>query len=66
VILGGKYMDKVSIHREMAKLINIDIFFRDTRTDGQAILCLHGRWGRGETWIDFIYHYGETVPVRNK
>lgn len=42
---------------------NIDIFFRDTQTDVQAILCLHGRWGRGETWIDFIHHYGQKYRV---
>lgn len=56
-------MSKVAIHRAMAHLENIDIFFRDTKTDGQAILCLHGRWGRGETWVDFMQHYGEQYRV---
>ncbi len=56
-------MSAVSIHRKMAKLKNIDIFFRDTQTDGPAILCLHGRWGRGETWVDFMQHYGEKYRV---
>ena len=47
----------------MAKLKNIDIFYRDTKIEGQAILCLHGRWGRGETWVDFIQHYGKEYRV---
>lgn len=56
-------MENVTIHREMVNLKNINIFSRDTQTDGQAILCLHGRWGRGETWIDFMQHYGKQYRV---
>lgn len=56
-------MENVTLHREMVNLKNINIFSRDTRTDGQAILCLHGRWGRGETWIDFMQHYGKQYRV---
>jgi len=56
-------MEKARIYRDMARLKNIDIFYRDTRTEGPAILCLHGRWGRGETWVDFIQHYGERYRV---
>ncbi len=51
------------IHREIARLKDIDIFYRDTQTDAPAILCLHGRWGRGETWVDFIQHYGDHYRV---
>lgn len=56
-------MDTVKIHRSMAKLKDTDIFYRDTKTDGPAILCLHGRWGRGETWVDFMRHYGDRYRV---
>ncbi len=56
-------MEKVKIYRDMAKLKSIDIFYRDTKTECPAILCLHGRWGRGETWIDFIRHYGKNYRV---
>ena len=56
-------MGKVKIYRNMATLKNIDIFYRDTKTDGPGILCLHGRWGRGETWVDFIRHYGKAYRV---
>jgi pimeloyl-ACP methyl ester carboxylesterase len=51
------------IHRNTARLGGTDIFYFDTRTDGPAILCLHGRWGRAETWVDFIRHYGEKYRV---
>jgi 2-succinyl-6-hydroxy-2,4-cyclohexadiene-1-carboxylate synthase len=47
----------------MAKLAGIDIFYRDTRTNGPPILCLHGRWGRGETWMDFMQHYGDKYRI---
>jgi pimeloyl-ACP methyl ester carboxylesterase len=56
-------MGKIKIYREIAKLNNIDIFYRDTKSNGPAILCLHGRYGRGETWTDFIHHYGEGYRV---
>ena len=56
-------MGDVKIYRNIAKLENIDIFYRDTKTEGPAILCLHGRWGRGETWADFMLHYGEKYRV---
>ncbi len=56
-------MRNVKIYRNVAKLDSIDIFYRDTRTDGQAILCLHGRWGRGENWIDFMQQYGAKYRI---
>lgn len=56
-------MCAVRIFRNMAHLKEIDIFYRDTQTAAQAILCLHGRWGRGETWVDFIQHYGERYRI---
>jgi 2-succinyl-6-hydroxy-2,4-cyclohexadiene-1-carboxylate synthase len=51
-------MEKVRIYRDIARLKSIDLFYFDTKTDGPAILCLHGRWGRAQTWYDFINHYG--------
>jgi 2-succinyl-6-hydroxy-2,4-cyclohexadiene-1-carboxylate synthase len=56
-------MESIKIHRHMADLDGISIFYRDTETDGPPILCLHGRWGRGETWVDFMQHYGKTYRV---
>ena len=59
----GSNMEKVTIYRDIAKLKGIDIFYRDTRTAGPPILCLHGRYGRGETWVDFIRRYGRQYRV---
>jgi len=56
-------MTNTSIHRAVAQLETVDIFYRDTQTAGPAILCLHGRWGRGETWVDFMHRYGEQYRV---
>lgn len=56
-------MTPMGIHRRTANVNGIDIFFLDTETEGPAILCLHGRWGRGETWIDFMRQYGEAYRV---
>lgn len=56
-------MEKVKIHRNIAKLKSIDLFYFDTKTEGPVILCLHGRWGRAETWVDFIEHYGAQYRI---
>jgi pimeloyl-ACP methyl ester carboxylesterase len=62
MMIGGT-MESCLIHREIARLKGIEIFYRDTQTDAPAILCLHGRWGRGETWVDFIQHYGDSYCI---
>lgn len=56
-------MEKVKIYRDVAKLKNIDIFYLDTKTKGQTIVCLHGMYGRAETWSDFINNYGKQYRV---
>lgn len=56
-------MDKVKIYRNTAKLKEIDLFYMDTKTKGPIIVCLHGRWGRAETWYDFIKHYGNKYRI---
>ena len=43
--------------RATACINGINLFYRDTAADLPVILCLHGRWGRGETWTDFIKRY---------
>jgi pimeloyl-ACP methyl ester carboxylesterase len=35
----------------------INIFCRDTASSSPTILCLHGLYGRGETWRDFMLRY---------
>jgi pimeloyl-ACP methyl ester carboxylesterase len=56
-------MEKVKIYRNIAKLKDIDMFYFDTRTEGPVILCLHGRYGRAETWYDFINQYGKEYRI---
>ncbi|WP_432666716.1 alpha/beta hydrolase [Wukongibacter baidiensis] len=56
-------MNKVRIYRNVASLKSIDMFYFDTKTEGPTILCLHGRWGRAETWVDFIKHYGKQYRI---
>ena len=33
------------------------LFYLDTKSDLPVIVCLHGRFGRGETWLDFARRY---------
>ncbi len=56
-------MSTTNIFRNIARLKHVEMFYLDTRTDGPTILCLHGRWGRAETWSDFIRHYGDRYRV---
>ena len=56
-------MPPVEIHRRIAELSKVHIFYRDTEGTNDPILCLHGRWGRGETWVDFIRHYGKDYRI---
>jgi pimeloyl-ACP methyl ester carboxylesterase len=35
----------------------LNFFCLDTGSDKQVILCLHGRWGRAETWSAFMNRY---------
>lgn len=56
-------MGNVKIYRNIAKLNNIDMFYFDTKTQGMTILCLHGMYGRAETWVDFIEHYGKQYRI---
>ena len=56
-------MPEIKVFRGVARLQNVDLFYMDTRSDKQAIVCLHGRCGRAETWIDFIRHYGDRYRI---
>ena len=56
-------MENIKIYRNTANLKSVDIFYFDTKIEGPTILCLHGRWGRAETWFDFIQHYGKQYRI---
>ncbi len=38
----------------MSTVNGVELFYRDTGGDGPGVLCLHGKWGRGETWMDMM------------
>lgn len=56
-------MGEIKIYRNIVKVNNIDMFYFDTKTEGPTILCLHGRYGRAETWYDFINQYGKQYRI---
>ena len=56
-------MRDIPIYRSVAHLSGIDLFYMDTKTNGPAILCLHGLHGRAETWHDFIQRYGNRYRI---
>ena len=51
------------IFRETASLSNVDLFYYDTKEEKPVIICLHGMYGRAETWSDFISHYADKYRV---
>lgn len=53
----------VVVQRRVARLAGVELFHLDTQADGPAIVCLHGRCGRAETWNDFIQRYGRDYRV---
>jgi pimeloyl-ACP methyl ester carboxylesterase len=49
--------------RAMIKVNGVNLFYRDTHSGNNPILCLHGKWGRGETWTDFVSRYRDRYRV---
>lgn len=56
-------METIKIYRKVAKLNKIDMFYFDTQCSDKTILCLHGMYGRAETWVDFINRYGKEYRI---
>lgn len=56
-------MEKATLTRNMIRLKEIDMFYFDTKAEGPSIVCLHGRWGRAQTWYDFMLRYGAKYRV---
>lgn len=56
-------MNAFTIHDEYAKLSQITMHYLDTKTTGETILCIHGLWGRAETWKSFMKAYGSRYRV---
>lgn len=56
-------MSKLKVYSEYADLDQVKIHYLDTKTTGDTIICIHGLWGRGETWKSFMYRYGTKYRV---
>lgn len=56
-------MGERGLRRSLIGVNGVNLLCRDTVLGAQAILCLHGRWGRGETWSDFIGRYRDSYRV---
>jgi pimeloyl-ACP methyl ester carboxylesterase len=62
MILLKDYWENKMI-RTMVKVNNLNLFYRDTGTDKPLMICLHGKWGRGETWSDLIERYQDRYRI---
>ena len=51
------------IRRAMKKVNGLNIFYRECGTGGRPMICLHGKYGRGETWYDLMSRYGSRFRV---
>ncbi len=51
------------IFRETASLSKAELFYYDTKEEKPVIICIHGMYGRAETWSDFIIHYADRYRV---
>ena len=56
-------MEESKIKRAMTKVNGLNLFCRETGSHKKAILCLHGKWGRGETWTDFMFRYRDRYRI---
>jgi len=48
----------ITIRRATATLNDLRLFYLDTESAKPVMLCLHGRWGRALTWLNFMRYYG--------
>jgi 2-succinyl-6-hydroxy-2,4-cyclohexadiene-1-carboxylate synthase len=56
-------MGAAKIQRRIIAANGLNIFYLDTASDKQPMLCLHGRWGRGETWTDLMCRCGDRYRI---
>lgn len=56
-------MSRHVLGRAFAAVNGVRLFCRDTASELPCILCLHGRWGRGETWSDFVLRYRDRYRI---
>lgn len=56
-------MMEKKIQRANVRANGLNLFYRDTGKGEKTMLCLHGRWGRGETWTDFMGIYRDRYRI---
>jgi len=56
-------MGQSTVQRAMIDVNGVKLFYRDTGSDHPPMLCLHGRWGRGETWTDLMFRLGDRYRI---
>lgn len=61
--LIGKQMPVRTIRRARINVNSLGLFYRDTLSGHQTILCLHGKYGRGETWSGLMSRYRERYRI---
>lgn len=54
---------KPEIQRALTEVNGLRLLYRDTGSAGEPMLCLHGRFGRGETWIDLMRRLGDRYRI---
>jgi pimeloyl-ACP methyl ester carboxylesterase len=47
----------------MIEVNGLHMLCRDTGSKKRTVLCLHGKWGRGETWVDFMFRYRDRYRI---
>ncbi|MEW5869315.1 MAG: alpha/beta hydrolase [Chloroflexota bacterium] len=56
-------MNIPKLKRAIEQVNGVKLFYRDTLSGNPTLFCLHGRWGRGETWTELIERYRERFRV---
>lgn len=59
----GKRMATGKVHRAHVHLNRLRLFYRDTLSGRETLLCLHGKYGRGETWSDLMSRYRDRYRI---
>jgi pimeloyl-ACP methyl ester carboxylesterase len=60
---GTMVMREQGIKRDVQKVNGLNIFYRDSGSGKTPMLCLHGKWGRGETWTDLMSRYADKFRI---
>ena len=57
-------MSSKPLYRESRiNLKGLNFFYLDSKSGDKTVLCLHGRWGRGKTWLGFMERYQDRYRI---